>query len=72
MLLVEVVLVMLRVAPISIGVKSTRHCLRFQYSGMRHSSPVAPIPSTSVLSHYLLSLAATLLSRALLSETTSE
>jgi len=72
MMLVEMVLAMLMVAPTSVGVKSTRLCLRFRYSVTRCASPVASIPSTSVSSHCRLSPAASLLSRALLSETTSE
>jgi len=37
MLLVGVVLAMLMVAPTSVGVKSTRLCLRFQYPRLRFS-----------------------------------
>jgi len=72
MLLVEVVLAMLMVALTSVGLKSTRLCLRFRYSVTGRSSPVVSIPSTSVSSRCRRSLAASLLSRALLTETTSE
>jgi len=63
---------MLMVAPTAVGLESTCLCLRLHYSVTRRSSPVMSIPSTSVLSRCRLSPAASLRSRALISEMTSE